>query len=229
MNELPEIMAQCPVFDSLVDDQREAVASQALRRSFKKGRLIALYGEAWPYLLLVGKGQLSAVKESREGRRLVVLTLGRGDIFWGVGFFHEELVMPVTLEASSDCQVYLWNQENLLPILLKNGPALWDLCRLMITRMWEVSEIVEGLAFQPVAVRLARFIVDHYGDVAQTPMARTLTLDEMAARVGSTREQVCRILYRFSDEGMIEITRTEFTITDPEGLVDLLDSGAGKN
>jgi len=52
----------------------------------------------------------------------------------------------------------------------------------------------------------------------RVPIERSLTLDDMAARIGSTREMVCRLLYKFSDEGLIRITRTEFTITDPENL-----------
>jgi hypothetical protein len=40
----------------------------------------------------------------------------------------------------------------------------------------------------------------------------------MAARVGSTREVVSRILHRFANQGLIEITRTEFTFTDKDGL-----------
>ena len=45
-----------------------------------------------------------------------------------------------------------------------------------------------------------------------------MTLDEMAAHIGSTREMVCRILQRFANQGLIEITRTEFSFTDREQL-----------
>ena len=43
----------------------------------------------------------------------------------------------------------------------------------------------------------------------------------MAARIGSTREMVCRALYSFSDKKLIEVTRTEFVLTDHEGLDQL--------
>jgi len=48
-----------------------------------------------------------------------------------------------------------------------------------------------------------------------------MTLDEMAAQVGTTREVVCRLLYRFADDGLITITRTEFTLLDPVRLAGL--------
>ncbi|RPJ25021.1 MAG: helix-turn-helix domain-containing protein, partial [Chloroflexi bacterium] len=69
--------------------------------------------------------------------------------------------------------------------------------------------------------RLARLLIESVGEDPQKPIPRNLTLDEMAARIGSTREVVCRFLHRFSDQGLIEITRTEFSVTDQKGLSEL--------
>ena len=91
----------------------------------------------------------------------------------------------------------------------------------MIQRVQMASEIVEKLAFHPVGGRLARLLVEFFGEHSQGPLTRSLTLDEMAARIGSTREVVSRFLHRFSNQGLIEITRTEFSITDRKGLEDL--------
>lgn len=95
---------------------------------------------------------------------------------------------------------------------------MWALCRLMMMRMQQTSQIVEGLAFQQVATRLARYILDHAEDVDKPHVSRDLTLDEIAATVGSTREVVCRVLYRFANENLIETTRTEFVLNDAKGL-----------
>jgi hypothetical protein len=66
-------------------------------------------------------------------------------------------------------------------------------------------------------------------------MERDLTLDDMAARIGTTREMVCRALYRLSDDPDRHITRTEFTINNPDALAQVaglpaagLDGGPGK-
>jgi CRP-like cAMP-binding protein len=68
---------------------------------------------------------------------------------------------------------------------------------------------------------LAKFLVGCFGEDPGERISRDLTLDEMAAHVGTTREMVCRILHRFSNQGLIEITRTEFVFTDREGLDQL--------
>jgi len=69
-----------------------------------------------------------------------------------------------------------------------------------------------------VAGRLARLLLEHFETAGESSIARHLTLDEMAARVGSTREMVCRALYSFSDRNLIEVTRTEFVLRDRNGL-----------
>ena len=50
---------------------------------------------------------------------------------------------------------------------------------------------------------------------------RDLTLDEMAAMVGTTRELVCKVFYRFADAEVIRINRTEFVFTNREKLEQL--------
>ena len=67
-------------------------------------------------------------------------------------------------------------------------------------------------------------MLERYGSKGEDPVARDLTLDTMAAYVGTTPEMVCRVLYRFSDENLIHITRTEFSITDQAGLAALAGS-----
>jgi len=90
--------------------------------------------------------------------------------------------------------------------------------------MQRASDLVEGLAFQPVASRLARFLLDDFETVGETAISRHLTLDEMAARIGTTREMVCRALYSFADKKLIEVTRTEFVLTDRAGLTRLVEN-----
>ncbi len=153
---------------------------------------------------------MTALKESPEGRSLVVITLEKGELFWGVGFFKEGIGMPVALVANQETSLRLWSREKLEPFMIDNGQFTWDLTQLMAERMMRASRILEDLAFQPVAGRLAHLLLEQFDDHPGDTMSRDLTLDDMAARIGSTREMVCRHLYHFADKGAILINRTEF-------------------
>jgi len=213
-----------PLFSKFSQTDLDRLTDISIEKTYPKDQWITHYGSDWPYLFLVELGQVTAIKESPEGRSLVVITLDKGEIFWGVGFFKDGIGMPVALVANQETHLRLWSREQLEPFLVGYGQFTWDLAQLMAERMMLASRILEELAFQPVAGRLAHLLLSQFKDQSGDVLSRDLTLDDMAARIGSTREMVCRHLYHFADQGAIQINRTEFKITDQ----DLLQHLAGK-
>lgn len=218
---LAHYLEKQPVFSCMSRVQQEKATLAAIHKHYQSGDFMVLAGDEWPYIFLVVEGSICALKESTEGRSLRVAELGEGELFWGLAFFEEGVPNPVSLQINRSCSAYLWKKDDLLPLLLENGKSTWELSRLMMSRMLYASEVIEGLAFQPVAGRLARLLMDIPNQETPGPIARSLTLDDMAARIGSTREVVCRFLQRFADSGLIKITRTEFEITDQAGLKEM--------
>ncbi len=217
-----DLFYQNPVFKVLPQKKLELLAGEGIIRKYEGGQIISNSGDIWPYIFLIASGSIHALKHSLEGRSLVVTTFLPGDIFWGLAFFYEHMPMPVTLEATRATKIYLWSTEQMHPILMENGQFSWELSRLMIGKMARASEILEEMAFQPVAGRLAKLLMENGQEEKLGVIQRSLTLDEMAARIGSTREMVCRFLHRFADEGIIDITRTEYKIVDLSRLVDMV-------
>ena len=210
-----------PVFGSLSEPDVDNLVSQGIRRQYQVGQYLTHAGDVWPYLFILLNGSISAVKESVEGRSLIATSFQPGEVFWGVSFFHPELPMPMALKVDKASSLLIWSREHILPTILENGQASWELSRLMVSRMLRASEIVDELAFQPVMGRLAHLLIDLPQPAGPGPMARSLTLDDMAARIGTTREVVCRFLQRFADDDLIRITRTDFEITNRDRLMGI--------
>lgn len=214
-----------PLFSKFSQSDLDRLIDISIEKTYPKDQWITHYGSDWPYLFLVEQGQVTALKESPEGRSLVVITLDKDEVFWGVGFFKEGIGMPVALVANQETRLRLWSREKLEPFMIENGEFTWDLTQLMAERMMRASRILEDLAFQPVAGRLAHLLLEQFKDQLGDTVSRDLTLDDMAARIGSTREMVCRHLYHFADKGAIQINRTEFKITDQSLLQNLAGKG----
>jgi len=212
-----------PLFSVLDEEDLGRLWELSLTRTYPAEQWVTHYGASWPYLFLVEEGELIAVKESSEGRSLVVMVLEAGDVFWGIGFFKEGLGMPVALVANRRTKLRLWSRDRLQPFLLENGHFTWALSQLMVERMLRASQILEELAFQPVAGRLAHLLLEQQAAQGGETLTRDLTLDEMAARIGSTREMVCRQLYQLADQGVIQVKRTEIKIKDLPALQDAAD------
>ncbi|MBW6472003.1 MAG: Crp/Fnr family transcriptional regulator [Anaerolineaceae bacterium] len=227
MKDFALLFDQNPVFAALSEDKKDLVMKEAISKQFSKGQFVTLDGDIWPYMFLITKGRIHAIKSSMEGRSLVVTTFDAGDIFWGLAFFYETMPMLVSLEVAENTSIMLWSARSLIPILKSEGTAAWELSRLMVYKMMRASEILEEMTFQPVAGRLAKLLMDTVRDQEHEPVTRSLTLDEMAARIGSTREMVCRFLHRFADDGIIDITRTEFRVMDTKRLTKVATNSKG--
>lgn len=215
-------LSQAPVFRKINQDHLEELRKLATRQDLKKNQIICSSNENFPYVLLIDKGSLRILKESDKGQSLIVRTLKAGDIFWGHAVV-DGGPTPGTLKAAeANTRIYLWHKEHLLPILKQNPDALWEVSGILMQRMREASFTIDQLAFEDVLTRLAHLIITEYHKAGNKPkLRRSLTLEQMAAMIGTSPEVVCRLLYRIDEEGVIDINRNELFIKDIKKLSSL--------
>jgi len=212
-----EMSIQGSVLANLSESERTMLQKFGIQREYKKGDFVAHYGDIWPYFALVNSGMINVVKLSTEGRRLGGLKLQAGDEFWSPSLFDGK-PLPAALEVGRTATVTVWHRDHVLPIVQKNTLILWELCLLLVKRMRQASGFVEGLNFHPVACRLAQLLLKQFEGSAGDLVTRKLSLDEMGTLIGTTPVVVCKQLYRFAEDGMINVSRTEFQLTDQAGL-----------
>ena len=215
-----DCLSRAPVFSKLGELDRSELVERAVTKKYKKDEFVCWQGETWSKVAYIASGRLEWAMLSPEGRRQVVFKLSPCEVIWGHSVV-DNLPMPASLEVREDAVLYLWERETILPILLRNGEAAWDVSLILIQYMRRVREVVYGFAFHPVAGRLARLLLAHYAHVDGKSSPRDLTLDQMADTVGTTRELVSRTLHRFADEGLIQISRMELAFLDREKLESL--------
>jgi CRP-like cAMP-binding protein len=209
------------VFEALSSEKQERMIAMAVLKKYQQGEFVTLHGDIWPYLLLVHSGEFHAIKESGQGRSLMIESFQAGDMFWGLALFEDNKPNPVTIQSTQSGEIVLWHKSQIEEMISSDPQIAWGLFKLMASKMARANEIVEELAFRPLAGRLALLLLDQTETTEAEVISRNQTLDEMAARVGSTREMVCKVLYRFSDQGILDIQRTEFTIKARQELEEI--------
>lgn len=217
MSQMIKRLSTHPVFSSLDKSTIQFLADSGVEKHFPKDAFITHLEDVWPFFFIVLEGCLEATKISPEGRTLLVGVFEPDDMFWGPAFFQKNAPMPVMLQADRSSKIFMWSVEVLQPIILANSKLAWDISCKMVEYMLRVSSMVDGLAFQTVGGRVAQFLLDQY-PLTHKNLPRNLTLIDIAARTGTTSEMVCRLLQQFSNNGAIEITRTEFSILDRSKL-----------
>ncbi|MBN2119035.1 MAG: Crp/Fnr family transcriptional regulator [Anaerolineales bacterium] len=220
MSELIDLLNNAEVMGNFTDAQKQRLASLAIRRVLKEDEVLCWQGDLWTNVLFITSGRLRSVINSSGGKSYVVGTWERGEEFWAHTLFDGE-PMPSTLEAAQESVVYQWNGEDVLRILLDNSEAVRALLRRQVKLIRKRRETISDLAFQPVTGRLAKLLLEQV-PASETSAQRDLTLEQIASRVASSPEVICRTLYHLQREGFLQVTRASITLQDRAALERLV-------
>ena len=222
LKRLIEQLSKTEVFSHFSEGERLELARLAMRKLLKKGDVICFQGDDCRFVLYIVSGALRSVITAPDGREYVVSTWEAGEEFWSHTLLDED-PMPSTLEAiQKNTVVYQWPGETTFELLLRNHAATRALIRRQTRLIRKRRERIYNLAFNPVASRLAKLIVDKFANAEGPTVQRDLTLEEMASMVATSPEVICRVLYQFQAEGMLSVNRASITLHDRGGLEQLI-------
>ena len=222
MNDLINNLVKAEFFGQFPEKDRAALAELAVPSRLRAGEYSCHQGDVWPNVLFLCEGAFDWTMLSVAGKEHILFSLKPNDVFWGHSIFDDK-PMPASLKATEDSLIYRWKREAILPILYRHPETLWEIAGMLTGTMRKAREIIYGLAFQPVAGRLATLLLDRFSDPTDLSVERDLTLHAIAARVASSPEVVCRVLHQFQAEGVLEVTRATITLYDRSALENLVE------
>ncbi len=213
MDELMNKLSEAEFFGKFPEEDRASLAKLALSRRLKAGEYSCHQGDYWPHVSLLAEGAMDWVMLSVSGKEHVLFSLTPNDVFWGHSIFDDK-PMPASLKATKKTLIYRWDRDDIMPILYRHPETLWEITAMLTDTMRKARDIIYGLAFQPVAGRLATLLLDRFSGPEDISVERDLTLNAIASRVASSPEVVCRVLQQFQREGVLEVTRASITLHD---------------
>lgn len=221
-----ELIARIPYLAALPADGRAVITRAWQRHEAVAGEMILVEGAPSAGLYAIAAGQVRIFKLSPEGRAQGLHCFGPGATFNDVSAL-DGGPNPANALALEDVVLYHLDCKTLHG-LLDSTPALARaLVPFLAQRVRTVVEELEALAFRPVAARLARLLLAQAahsdGDAATLSRRRWLTQQEMAIQLGTAREVVGRLLRRFRDDGLIQVSRRRIKILDHAGLARLAE------
>ena len=221
--DLAELLLKIEVFKKFNSQDRDTLAQLAIWKNYDKGEYIVHAGEVFPYALVVAAGEIRGIKMSSGGRLLETLKIQEGHGFWNPSLF-DGVQMAGSVEVWEPSKIYLWHKDVLFPVLQKNPEAMWELNLEFIKHLRQKSELVEDFAFSTISRRLARFLLDQFEGGADTSVSRDLSLEKIGAAIGTTPIMICKHLSRFTEAGLITVSRSEFELSNELGLKKISDS-----
>jgi len=193
----------------LDSSQLEALEAGGKRRKYKKGSIILSRGDTTNYLFVLISGQVDAYMEE-DDKRIIVNTVTRGESFGELAMLAGE-PRSVNIIAVQDCEVLVLQQEAIYKYLTESPEFCRNIIQMLAKKVNVLTEDVSCFALFDVYHRLARVLEQH----ADSGKTDRLTQQEIADRVGSSREMVSRILKDLRTGGYISIENRQICINKP--------------
>jgi len=208
------------VLSKLNNKEKNLLLSLAIRKVVNKGDTLAWQGSEWHSVLIISSGLLRSVIYAPDGRRHVVSTWRKGDDFWSHTTLDNDPLLA-SLEAAKHSTIYQWPGEAVLDLVIHNPAATLALLYRQTQLIRKRRENIYNLVFNQTTSRVAKLIIDQFSKEELTTVQRDLTLIDLAEMAATSPEGVCRILYRFQEQGFLQLTRASITLKNREALENL--------
>lgn len=207
------LLARFPVLAQLPPERLRELAAEAPLQRVPAGTVLFEPGTRCEGFPLVVDGSVRVSASSEGGREIVLyrVTPGEGCILSGGCLLGHD---SYRARGLAETDVTLARIPPLLfqSLLVQSEPFRRFVFDMYGTRLAEVMELLEEVAFRKLDTRLARLLVQR-GPVIET------THQALADELGSVRVFVSRLLRSFEERGWVLLERERVTVTDPQALV----------
>jgi CRP/FNR family transcriptional regulator len=207
-----------PLFLRLGERTQRAIDGVMIVRSFAPDQPVFLEGHRPTGLFIVQEGLVRVYRILEDGRlhvhhyqrpfstpNLIAALDGRPN--------------PVSADAVNAAQLGWLPREALLR-LMSDDPELMQAClRLVTLQHRELMARLDDMSFRTVPSRLARLLLRQGGFAGEANIPLdTLSQDEIASVLGTSREVLGRALRQLYDLGLVRREGKQYVIVDREGL-----------
>jgi CRP/FNR family cyclic AMP-dependent transcriptional regulator len=201
-----------PSPDELLDviDLRD-FAQHAVTRTFPKNTVVVSEGDRTDSLYIIVSGKVKIYVSDETGKEIVLNESGPEEYFGEMVL--DEGPRSASVMTLEPTRFLVVPKEDFREFLAKSPDFSLHLIRKLIKRVRALTNDVKSLALLDVYGRVARMLLDLAVERDGTLVIENKpTQQEMANRVGASREMISRILGDLSSGGYIEVGRDRITI-----------------
>ena len=192
---------------TLSEADLKSIGSHGVVRAYQKNAVIVSEGDTTDSLYVILDGRVKAFVSDSDGRQVVLATQGPGEYFG-------ELVLDqgprsASIMTLTPCRFLVVQKEDFRKFLLENPAFALSLIEKLIAKIRSLTASVKSLALMDVYGRVARLLLELAEEAnGSFVIHQRLTQQDIASRIGASREMVSRILKDLSVGGYLTQSRT---------------------
>jgi CRP/FNR family cyclic AMP-dependent transcriptional regulator len=210
-----ELLRTVPIFSELSDTDIASLAQLMTRRKYPKDGVVFFENEEGDSFFMIVEGRIKVTILGDDGREVILSMLAPGDFFGEMALLDNE-PRSATAIAAEDSEVLCLSRNDFQSVATKRS-ITGALIKILTGRLRRANHQISTLALLDVYGRVARVILDMAREEGRRLKDgriafRRATHQEIANRIGTTRETVTRMLKDLERQGLIQIDAREMIV-----------------
>jgi CRP/FNR family cyclic AMP-dependent transcriptional regulator len=208
------LLANISLFSSLNEQELDKIQRHAVTRSYPKNSVIMNEGAPARSLYVIIKGRVKIFLTDDEGKEVIINCQGVGEYFGELALIDgaERSTQVMTMEPSTFVEI---SKSSFHDLLAAYPNIALSLIQDLTKRVRVLTDNVRSLALMDVYGRVAKILLsmatDHDGKLF---IEDKLTQQDIASRIGASREMVSRILKDLTAGGYITMEGKHIVINE---------------
>lgn len=213
----PICISHLSLFRNLTPIQSGRIIKHVTRRGFNKGEVFLNQGDIISQFVIVSRGQFKALSINEDGKAKVIQYLKTGDFFGQDSLFKEKEI-AYSIEAMSEGALCMIDSKTMHELIHNEPDLALSILDELNNRVSQLEMELTTVHAERLEVRLMNLLIqlsNDYGVKVEHGIKLNcpLSQDEMAVRLGVSRESVNRKLKQLEKEDRIKIhSRREIII-----------------
>lgn len=212
-----DLIRRVPLFSMLTNEQALGIASNIVKRRFRRGEIIIEHGQKTNSLFILLAGRARVVASDARGREVILAVLQSGDYVGEMSLIDNE-PHSATVRAEVQTDMLVLGRADFARCLPENSSLSYAIMRGLVQRLRSADRQIESLALLDVYGRVARALLDMSELIGESRIIRNkVSRQDLAKAVGASREMVSRVMKDLEERAMIE-TREDGSVLLREQL-----------
>lgn len=216
------LLAQVPIFASLMTEQLAEIADRLVIRNYQRGATIIHQDEPGSMLYIIVNGNVKITTASSDGEELILALLTDNDFFGELSLLDGQ-PHSASATAMETTQVVTLNREEFLEVIAKNPEMVNNILVVLSNRLRRTNTMFEDAVFLQLPARLSKRLLElgeQHGLKTDSGLEieLRLTQQDLANFLGASRVAINRLLRQLHDSGLISFDRKHITILQPVEL-----------
>ncbi len=205
----PICISKIDLFRNLTLQQQAMVVSFVKRKAFKKGDVFLCESQSLSQFVIVNSGKFKAYTNGIDGKQKVLYHFSVGD-FFGQHALFKVVNIPYTIEAMESSSICMIESETMHKLIKQEPELAIAIVSALSSRVAYLENELSSAHQEKIETRLLRLLYDlskDYGRHTSHEVILQLPLnqEEIAMRLGVTRESISRNLRKLVNQQIIKM------------------------